>query len=153
VTVAEETRTETVHVPVAGLGGEFVVVGSSRGEFAFEMVADQAGATVERATLDLDSFFDDHEDARPWRVGVAGGGDDGLSGVFHGEDLRRQYDLDDLRAGTTLTQLGLAYAAGGTDVKMTATRGGYVEVYQPSSFDTADYLEYVRDEVRPYTAR
>jgi hypothetical protein len=33
---------------------------------------------------------------------------------------------------------------------MTASRSGYVEVYRPSAFDSARYLEYLRDEVQPY---
>lgn len=146
IDVRTETRTKTIHVGVAGVPGEFVVAGNSRGRYAFDLVGKEAGVTVERATLDLDDLFEANGGAQPWRVGVAGG----VNGVFHGEDLRQSHDLDGLREDGTLNQLGLAYDYDGEDLKMTATRSGYVEVYQPSSFDTGDYLEYLREQIVPH---
>lgn len=148
VTVNSETRTETVHTEFAGVAGEFVVVASSKGTFAFDLLGMEADVAVERATVDLDSVYETTADARAWRAGVAGDGD-GVSGVFHGQDLRERNDLEQLRSEGTLSQLGLEYDYDGDALKMTATRSGYVEVYQPSSFGTEAYLTYLADEISP----
>jgi len=70
-----------------------------------------------------------------------------MNGVFHGADLRASHDLDSLLADSRLNQLGLSYGHDGDEVKMTASRSGYVEVYQPSSYDAAAFLTYLREEM------
>lgn len=152
IAVTEGTDVTTEFTEFVGIPGEFVAVGSGRGTFAFDLVGAETNTTIERATLGLEGVLDDHDDATPWRVGVSGNGDNAVNGTFHGADLRASRDLDALLADATLTQLGLAYGHDGDDVKMTTSRSGYVEVYQPSSYDTEDYLEYVRDEVLPHVA-
>jgi len=147
IAVSEGTNVVTEFTEFAGIPGEFVAVGSGKGTFAFGLVGAETNTDIERATLDLEGVLDDHGDARPWRVGVAGNGDGAVNGTLHGQDLRASRDLPALLDGATLTQLGLAYDRDGDDLKMTASRSGYVEVYQPSSYDAEAYLEYVRDEV------
>jgi hypothetical protein len=147
IAVSEGTNVVTEFTEFAGIPGEFVAVGSGKGTFAFDLVGAETNTTIERATLGLERVLDDHGDARPWRVGVSGNGDGAVNGTFHGQDLRASRDLPALLDGATLTQLGLAYGRDGDDLKMTAARSGYVEVYQPSSYDAEAYLEYVRDEV------
>lgn len=149
VTVTEEVATGTRHTEFVGIPGEFVVVGSGRGTFAFDLVGLDTGASVERATIDLDALYDRRGDALTWKAGFFGG-DDGVTGVLHGSDLRGNHDLDAMLDGARLNQLGLEYTYDGDDLKMTASRSGYVEVYQPSSFDSVAYLEYLRSEVVPH---
>jgi len=149
IAVTEGETVVTEFTEFVGIPGEFVAVGSGKGTFAFDLVGAETNTDIERATLGLEGVLDDHGDARPWRVGVSGDGEGAVNGTFHGRDLRASRDLDSLLDGATLTQLGLAYDRDGDELKMTASRSGYVEVYQPSSYETADYLEYVRDEVLP----
>lgn len=147
ITVTEGTDVTTEFTEFVGVPGEFVAVGSGAGTFAFDLVGAETNTSIERATLDLEGVLGDHDAARPWRVGVSGDEDGGVNGTFHGEDLRASRDLPALLDGATLTQLGLAYGHDGDEVKMTASRSGYVEVYQPTSYDAEAFLEYVRDEV------
>ena len=145
--VEEGTEVVTDYTEFVGVTGEFVVVGSGDGEFAFDLVGAETNTDIQRATLDLDGFFASHGSATPWRAGFAGNGDAGMNGVFHGEDLRSSHDLDSLLADSSLNQLGLSYGYDGDQVKMTASRSGYVEVYQPSSYDAATFLTYLREEM------
>ena len=150
IAVTEGETVTTEFTEFVGIPGEFVAVGSGRGAFAFDLVGAETNTDIERATLGLEGVLDDHGDATPWRVGVSGNGDGAVNGTLHGQDLRASRDLDALLADATLTQLGLAYDHDGDDLKMTASRSGYVELYQPSSYDAEQYLEYVRDEVLPH---
>lgn len=147
ITVTEREGTTTTFTEFVGVPGEFVVVGSSSGTFAFDMIGAETNTSIERATLDLDAFFDSHGGATPWKAGFYGNGDAGMSGVYHADDLRATLDLSSIRRESRLNQVGLSYDYDGSDVKMTAARSGYVEVYQPSDFDADDYLEYLDDEI------
>lgn len=150
IRVREDPRTETRYTEFVGVPGEFVVVASGSGGFAFDLVAADTNTGIERATLDLDGFFADHGDARPWKAGFRGQSEDAVTGVFHGDDLRASHDLDDLLASATLTQVGLAYDYDDAACRMTASRSGYVELYEPRDFDAGDYLDYLRDEIIPH---
>lgn len=150
IRVDDRERTVTRYAEFVGVPGEFVVVDSGDGAFAFEFIGTETGTSIERGTVDLDGFFSAHEEATPWKAGFYGPGDGGVNGVFHGEDLRAE--LGDVLEDSKLNQLGLSYEYDGDDVKMTATRSGYVELYQPSSFDSQHYLEYLREEIVPHVA-
>lgn len=150
VRLVEEPRTAVDHTAVAGVPGEFVVVGSGAGAFAFDLVGRDTGTTVERATVDLDGFFDRRDGAAPWKAGFRSDGEDGVSGVLHGTDLREDHDLESLLADATLNQVGLSYRYDGRDLKMTAAESGYVELYQPRDLEVGAYLEYLREEILPH---
>lgn len=150
VDVVAEAQTTTRHTDFVGVPGEFVVVGSSKGRFALDLVAQETNTSIERGVLDLDGFFAQHEEGAPWKAGFFGTGDDGVSGVLHGSDLRETHDLDDLLAGSSLNQLGLEYADDGDEVKMTASRSGYVELYQPRDLSATEFLAYLQREIVPH---
>jgi hypothetical protein len=150
VTVDETTETVTEFVSFAGVPGEFVVAENATGTFAFDLVGQDTRTDVARATLDLDAFLDAHAPGAVWKAGFFGSGDDATNGVFHGSDLRESHDLDGLLADARLNQLGLTYRRDGSDVKMWASRSGYVQVYRPGEYDTGDYLDYLADEVVPH---
>lgn len=150
VDVVAEPQTATRHTNFVGVPGEFVVVGGSNGTFAFDLVGQDTNTTIERGVVDLDSFFARREDAAPWKAGFFGTGDDGVSGVLHGSDLREDHDLEGLLDGSSLNQLGLEYTYGSDEVKMTASRSGYVELYQPREFGAKAYLEYLQREIVPH---
>lgn len=148
--VSERTRPHTRHTEFVGIPGEFVVVGSGDGTFAFDLIGADTATDIERATLDLDGFFRAHGSATPWKAGFFGSSDDGLNGTVYGKDLRASHDLDDVLANSSLNQLGLTYGFDGTKLKMVATRSGYVEVYRPTEFEAGQYLGYLREEIVQY---
>jgi hypothetical protein len=147
IEVREEPQVGTRYTEFVGVPGEFVVVGSGDGEFAFDLVAADTNTDIERATIDLDAFFAAHDGARPWKAGFYGPGDDPVTGVVHGSNLRTEYDLDGMLSESSLNQLGVTYDHDDEQVKMTASRSGYVELYQPRAIDRETYLEYLREEV------
>ncbi|MFC4541228.1 hypothetical protein ACFO5R_04730 [Halosolutus amylolyticus] len=148
--VTERPRIDTKYTEFVGVPGEFVAVDSGDGTFAFDLIGAETDTSIERATLDLDGFFAARESATPWKAGFHGTGDNGMNGIFHGEDLRTSHDMDGLLANSSLNQVGLTYEYAGADVKMTGSRSGYVEIYRPSEFDSGQYLTYLREEIRPY---
>jgi len=148
--VTEAAGPVTRYTEFVGVPGEFVAVDSGSGTFAFDLIGAETNTTIERATLDLDAFFAEQEAATPWKAGFNGTGDDAVNGIFHGEDLRRTHDLQEVLEDSTLNQLGLSYAYDDSDVKMTAARSGYVEVYRPTEFDSEQYLEFLADEIVPH---
>lgn len=150
IRLRESPRTETCYTEFVGIPGDFVVVGSGQGTFAFDLIGQETGTTIRRATLDLDGVYNRQNGARPWKAGFYGNGDGGASGIFHGTDLRESHDIDGILRDSTLNQLGLAYEYDTAELKMTASRSGYVEVYQPSEFDSKQYLDYLADDIVPH---
>ncbi len=150
IRVTEATQTVTQFTEFVGVPGEFVAVDSGSGTFAFDLIGAETNTSIERATVDLDDFFARRDAATPWKAGFYGAGENAVTGVFHGEDLRRTHDLQATLDDSNLNQLGLSYSYDGVDVKMTAARSGYVEVYRPSEFDSGQYLEYLADEIMPH---
>ncbi|WP_435180305.1 hypothetical protein [Halorussus sp. AFM4] len=150
VRIEEAPGTETRVTDLVGVPGEFVVAGSGRGTFAFDLVSHDTAADIERASLDLDAFLDAQADAEPWRAGFYDGAGNCENGVVHGADLLDDDRLAAVLDGATLNQLGLDCSYGDRSLKMTAAESGYVEVYRPSDFDTADFLQYLLDEVVPH---
>ncbi|MCU4802578.1 hypothetical protein OB920_19620 [Halobacteria archaeon HArc-gm2] len=150
VSVVAEPQTATRHTQFVGVPGEFVVAGSSKGTFAFDLIGQDTNTSIGRGELDLDAFFERHGDAAPWKAGFSGTEADGVSGVLHGTDLRESHDLEDLLAGSSLNQLGLTYTDDGDEVKVTAARSGYVELYRPRDLSAEEYLAYLQREIIPH---
>lgn len=151
IQVSERTRPHTRYTEFVGVPGEFVVANSGDGTFAFDLIGADTGTDIERATLDLDGFFRANGAATPWKAGFFGSGDASVNGVVHSQDLRATHDLDEMLADATLNQVGLTYGYDGAEVKMTATRSGYVEVYRPSDFEDGRFLDYLREDILPYS--
>jgi hypothetical protein len=149
VRVEETPATETRVTQLAGVPGEFVVVGSGKGTFGFDLVSRDTGADIERASLDLSGFLDAQADAEPWRAGFYDNDGNCENGVLHGTDLLADDELGHVLRDARLNQLGLDCSYGDRSLKMTASESGYVEVYRPSDFDTEDFLGYLLEEVVP----
>lgn len=152
IETAETERTVQRYTRLAGVPGEFVVVGSGRGTFAFDMVAADTDTDIERADIDLDDFLDARADPTPWKAGFENPGGAAENGVLHGEDLFAEDTVATLVADATLTQLGLEYEHGDADVKMTATASGYLERYDLDADATGDFLAYLAADVLPHLA-
>ena len=150
VRVEETPTTETRVTELAGVPGEFVVVGSGKGTFGFDLVSRDTGADIERASLDLSGFLDAQTDAEPWRAGFYDNDGNCENGVLHGTDLLADDELGRVLRDARLNQLGLDCSYDDRSLKMTASESGYVEVYRPSDFETEDFLQYVLEEVVPH---
>jgi hypothetical protein len=151
VDVVAEPRTTTRHTSFVGVPGEFVVTGSGKGTFAFDLIAQDTNTSIDRSEVDLDAFYERRGDGATWKAGFAGEDGDGVSGVLHGEDLRESHDLESLLDGAHLNQLGLTYDEDGAgEVKLSASRSGYVELYQPGDLDSKAYLAYLQREIVPH---
>ncbi|WP_157971699.1 hypothetical protein [Halorussus litoreus] len=150
VRVEEGSATETRVTEIGGVPGEFVVAGSGKGTFAFDLVTHDTGADIERASLDLDAFLDEQDDAEPWRAGFYGNDGNCENGVLHGTDLLDDPEVGAMLDDAQLNQLGLDCTYGDHDVKLTASESGYVEIYRPSTFDSEEYLQYLLEEVVPH---
>jgi hypothetical protein len=150
VRVEEASATETRVTQLVGVPGEFVVVGSGKGTFAFDLVSRDTGADIKRASLDLTNFLDSQADAEPWRAGFYDHDGNCENGVLHGTDLLADDDLAPILRDAQLNQLGLDCSYDDRGIKMTASESGYVEVYRPSDFDTEAFLQYLLEEVVPH---
>ncbi|WP_137283949.1 hypothetical protein [Halorussus salinisoli] len=150
VRVEETPQTETLVTDLVGVPGEFVVAGSGKGTFAFDLVGRDTDADIERATLDLSAFLDAQADAEPWRAGFYDNDGNCENGVLHGSDLLDDDRFAGLLDDAAFNQLGLDCSYDGRSLKMTASESGYVEVYRPAEFDTADFLQYLLEEVVPH---
>lgn len=150
VTVATERGKETRFTNFVGIPGEFVVVDSGKGTFAFDLLAEETGTEIERGAFDIESFYERHPDASTWKAGFTGTGEASNS-IIYGENLGESQEFERLHTGENLTQLGVGHDYDGRQVKMTATRNGYAAVYDPSEFESGEFLDYVRDQLVQYT--
>jgi len=158
INVVEDTNvvntkyTEFVLVP-----GEFVAVESGNGVFAFRTIAAQTDAAkIKRANIDLDSLaasyeIESSESAIPWQLGFYGSGGSAEKGVLYGDDVISDAEFGKLVANLPKNQLGLEIDDE-EGIKMTATESGYVQVYQPSNYDSKDFSEFVLDHILPHAS-
>jgi len=150
IRIEEEPRTVTRRTEFVGVPGEFVVADSSRGTFAFDMIAEETNTDIERATIDLGGFLENRPDVAPWKAGFAGREGNVENGVLHGSDLLDDDGIDKLLDGATLNQLGVEHDYDDERAKVTAARSGYVELYRPAEFGASEYLQYLVDEFAPH---
>jgi len=135
--------TEFVAVP-----GHFVAVSNGGGTLAFDLLGDEVA--IERADIDLDRYFEtqqDEHDATPWKAGFYGHLGNAEKGVVYGEGVLEDSDFGRAVAGSQKNQLGLSYSRGEELMKVNVTESGYVEVYQPSNYEEAEFAEFVVEEV------
>jgi len=149
VDVVKTKYTEFVLVP-----GSFVAVSSGSGTFAFQLISSAtASATIRKAEIDLDSFLRSYEgssrseEAETWQVGFYGNTGNAEKGTLYGDSVFGDSELGDVVHQLPKNQIGLDIEAGEEDIKMTASESGYVEVYQPSNYDSTDYSEFILDHV------
>lgn len=142
----EVPQKETYIVEFLIVPDSFVVVGSSKGLFAFDFLSQQTGAEIERAEIDLYPLLDEVE-GDSWQAGFYGNSGNTENGVLYGENVIDSSAAEDLVFNSNLNQLGLENVEyGEVSVKMTATEGGYLEVYQPELNDE-QFLQFIDDVV------
>jgi hypothetical protein len=137
--------TEFVHVP-----GKFVAVSSGGGTFAFDLIGSQVGVGINRAEIDLDSYFNvqkDKYDAVPWKTGFYGHLGKAENGVVYGESVLEDGDFGNAIADSQMNQIGLSYSRGDEILKVNVTESGYVEIYQPDNYEEGEFAEFIIEEI------
>lgn len=149
--VREETNEiETDYAPFAAIPGEVIILGTGAGTFGFDLIGRQVEALIERADIDLDRFVADYEDGSFWQYGFYNTGLNAENGVFYGAELDEDNTAQTFINSASANQIGLDILYGDKPVKLTMAESGYVEVYQPSDWETPEYVEFIADVVLPY---
>lgn len=147
---AETSEIETDYAPFAAIPGEIVLLGTGAGTFGFDLIGRQVEALIERGEIDLDKFVSDYEDGSFWQYGFYNTGLNAETGVFYGSEVSKDNSAQTFINSASANQIGLDILYGDKPVKLTMTESGYIEVYQPSDWETAEYVDFVADVVLPY---
>jgi len=150
ITVGETPEVTTLYSEFLIVPNEFVAVGSGSGSFVFDLIGSYTDTTVQEAEINLKSYSQTRPEANPWKIGFYGKQGNAENGVVHGDGLLDDDDLGEILIDTATNQLGLEFEKDGVVFKVFITESGYVEVYQPSNLDSAEYLNFVSSEVMPH---
>lgn len=146
-TIEKDTRyTEFLFVP-----DEFVAVESSAGTFLFELLTHRTPHTIVSIKFDLDGYLLDNDDAFVWKLGFKERGANAENGVVHGYDLLEDQEVGNILAPTEKNQLGLECSFNSDKIKLFLAESGYVDVYQPSNYDSKDFASLILDELLQYS--
>lgn len=147
--------TEFITVP-----GEFVVVSSGDGAFAFRLISGSTtSATIKRGNIDLEGFEQSYqkeegpEKADIWKIGFYGHGGTAENGTLYGDSVISDPDFGNLVRSLPKNQIGLLVQQGKEEIKLTATESGYVEIYQPSNYDSKEFSQFALDHILEHTER
>jgi hypothetical protein len=151
VDVKSTKYTEFITVP-----GEFVAVSNNSGTFAFRLIAGQTdAANISSASIDLDSLTQSYMDSEgeggvnPWQVGFYGSETNAEKGTLYGNEVLSDSEIGGMIRHLPKNQVGLEI--GGGEIKMTATESGYVEVYQPSNYDSVEFAQFILEHILPHS--
>ena len=135
------------------VSNSFISVESSSGEFLFDLLNNQLGIDVNRVDINLDKLASDHEDALTWKVGFNDRGSNAENGIVHGDDVFQDPEVGDVLGASNKNQLGLEYEYRSDIIKVFLTESSYIEVYQPSNYDTKDFVQFVENEILHLTQK
>ena len=151
--IVETNYTEFVLVP-----GAFVAVDSSSGTFAFNLISNQTdAATISPATIDLNGFANSYNGqsgkgtATPWQVGFYGNSGQTEKGTVYGDDIFDDSTIGTLAQRLPKNQLGLDMQLENENIRITVTESGYVEIYQPSNYDSKEFTEFILEHLLEHT--
>jgi len=128
------------------LPDEFIIVENSSGEFLHPLLREFGNHTAFPAEIDLDGFLNE-VDGDFWKVGFEERADGAENGVLHGESVLSDSTFGDVVGKSPKNQVGIDFEYGQEFIKLFVTSSGYVEVYQPSSFETDQFATFVADRV------
>ena len=132
------------------VSGSFVIVSSGKGSFAFDLISEQVGTSIERAEIDLSNLTKNIDHANPWQIGFYNNSGLAKKGTVYGEELLNDSEIGEVFKRSENNQLGLLFSGvNGEEIQMTATESGYVEIYQPSSYDTEDFIQFLTEFIIP----
>ena len=156
IEVKSYTETETKMTEFLVVPGEFVIVENGSGTFAFNLIGRQVGALIERGEVNLDAYInylqDQNRDQEAWQVGFYGNGGEAQKGVVYGNNVLEDSDVGGVLDISEINQLGISYSTRDHSMKITVTESGYTNVYQPSDFESEDFLNFFSSELAPYVS-
>ncbi|WP_127117508.1 hypothetical protein [Halorubrum sp. PV6] len=133
---------------------EFVAVGSGRGTFVFDILSYEHSVNgLNRSTIDLNEYAERYytaENVDPWQVGFYGNVGNAEKGVVYGENVFSDDEIGEVLERSQLNQLGLQFERDGQIIKTTMSESGYVEIYQPSNFESEDYAEFILNDLTSF---
>lgn len=130
--------------------GKVVISDSNAGSFVFDLIGQHTETHIESAELDLRAYLEEHEEAIPWQTGFYQNTGRAKKGVVYGNKVTDDGEVGRVLADSNLNQLGLTHPYNGHEVKITMAESGYVEVYQPNSYEEAEFAQFVLDQIAPY---
>lgn len=150
ISVTSEQEKVTDITNFLAVPGEFVVVDSKKGKFLFELLSQDLDVDISTPSVDLQGLVSAHSAASAWKVGYYDPDNPTHNGVLHGESILESAEYSDRLAGTEMNQLGLQLAHNGDEYKLFITKSGYVDIYQPSGLESAEFAQFIKDVVVPH---
>ncbi|WP_226039075.1 hypothetical protein [Natrinema sp. DC36] len=133
---------------------DILVLGSSSADFVFEIIRSNFGINFERAEIDLQAYRktveDEYSDVEPWKIGFYGREGNADNGVIHGNNLLDDSDIGEILSHNATNQIGLNFSRDGKQMKTFVTESGYVDIYQPSDYESGQFVNYLKEDIRPY---
>lgn len=147
-TVTTTTKyTEWILIP-----GEMLIIQNGDGRFLFELLASELGWDANRVRLDLTSMASEYSETQIWQAGFYDHVGTAQKGVVYGDNVVSDQDIGSALDESRINQLGLRYEYNDDSLKVTLTESGYVEVYQPSEYESTGFANYIEDEVQRFVA-
>ncbi|AZQ14517.1 hypothetical protein DOS48_06545 [Halorubrum sp. PV6] len=69
---------------------------------------------------------------------------------MYGENVFSDDEIGEVLERSQLNQLGLQFERDGQIIKTTMSESGYVEIYQPSNFESEDYAEFILNDLTSF---
>jgi hypothetical protein len=148
----EKKNIDTEKTEFLILPNDFIVIGSSSGTFVFDLIGHYTNTLIQRAEIDLEAFEAEREIDEIWQAGFYNNAGHAEKGTIYGDGVLDDSDIGNVIIDSKTNQLGLVYAYNDDNIKITATRSGYVEIYDPSDYETGQYLQFIDEEISPYTS-
>lgn len=132
-----------------------ILTDSSSATFLYDILTNEFGFNTNQAQIHLQAFRQELEnredlDVTPWKIGFYGRDGNADNGVVHGVDLLDDNEIGSVLGHNSANQLGLVFDRNSQRMKVFVTESGYIEVYQPSNFDTVDFVNWVVEDIQEH---
>jgi hypothetical protein len=128
---------------------EIVVVGNSKGEFAFELVSRAINAEVEKVTFNLGDIIEDYPGQ--WMGSFEDRPDNVQRGTLYGDRIEDDTDMGSAFMQSSKPQIGPWIDYQGKSLKVRIGRTGWAQVVSPGTYSQENYLKLVRNILLNYT--
>lgn len=148
-----ESYIETISTQFVTIPGEFIVIGNSNADFAFDIIGQATESMIEPVEFKLDATLDDYANSQGsvWMSGFYGNDGAADTGVAYGNDVVNDDELGKIVNDSNNNQLGLTFEKGEDEVKMMITESGYLRIYSPSDYGTPSFVRVVKEFINQYS--
>lgn len=127
---------------------EFIVVGSTKGEFAFELLEEVLDAKIKRVNFNLSEIIDDYPGQ--WMGSFEERADNVQRGTLYGDRIEDDPDMGNAFLESSKRQIGPWINYGDESLKVRIGREGWAQVVSPGTYNREKYLGLVRDILLDY---